>query len=414
MSRSVEAVDHRAGKRDADITRRSTFRTLAKFAVFGLIANVGLTLLLSLTIRPFEAESAALSTMLGGDERWTVTRFEGSATTAVVSDISAAVSWSHRQACGPPDTPTAGDQVTAWAPSTPDGDVEWLEVDFARAVVPSQVRVVQTYNPGGVCKVEVYDPQGVLSTAWEGQDPTPPGSGMGTSDVPLKVTFPVRTVRIWIDSPNVPGWNEIDAVGLVGPTGDVQWAVRSRASSFYGQSSLSAAAPTAPIGPSPASLVPTFGGLEQVQSPAAGDAIHLERRVLVGFGWPMRSLWKELDATSGPASANATVAASAFTFPAPAAMPVVPTTATALPYRLVWPGFLVNTLLFTVTAMLMAWLVVRPGRFIAELARIRRGACLECGYDLGYDFVKGCPECGWRRDDRDSRPTLSDRPPTPE
>ena len=32
------------------------------------------------------------------------------------------------------------------------------------------------------------------------------------------------------------------------------------------------------------------------------------------------------------------------------------------------------------------------------VGRMRRGACIGCGYDLGYDFVRGCPECGWRRD----------------
>jgi hypothetical protein len=31
--------------------------------------------------------------------------------------------------------------------------------------------------------------------------------------------------------------------------------------------------------------------------------------------------------------------------------------------------------------------------------RRRRGACLNCGYDLRGDFANGCPECGWRRED---------------
>ena len=38
-----------------------------------------------------------------------------------------------------------------------------------------------------------------------------------------------------------------------------------------------------------------------------------------------------------------------------------------------------------------------PRRFVLELSRMRRGACLKCGYQLGFDFRSGCPECGWRR-----------------
>ena len=38
-----------------------------------------------------------------------------------------------------------------------------------------------------------------------------------------------------------------------------------------------------------------------------------------------------------------------------------------------------------------------PRRFVREVGRVRSGRCIVCGYDLGYDFIAGCPECGWRR-----------------
>jgi len=84
--------------------------------------------------------------------------------------------------------------------------------------------------------------------------------------------------------------------------------------------------------------------------------------------------------------------------PAPATPPGFQLT--SLPGRPAWPGFAVNTLLYGTVLFILYWLAVKPRRFIAEVARIRRGACLECGYDLGYDFIRGCPECGWRRMDR--------------
>jgi quinoprotein glucose dehydrogenase len=50
------------------------------------------------------------------------------------------------------------------------------------------------------------------------------------------------------------------------------------------------------------------------------------------------------------------------------------------------------------TAWLAIWATLTiPRRFVRDLARLRRGACIACGYDLNYDFPKGCPECGWRR-----------------
>ena len=43
-----------------------------------------------------------------------------------------------------------------------------------------------------------------------------------------------RRVKIYLDSPNFPGWNEIDAVGLIDVRGKRQWAERARSSSSYG------------------------------------------------------------------------------------------------------------------------------------------------------------------------------------
>ncbi len=48
------------------------------------------------------------------------------------------------QAAGPPDTPGPGDQATAWASGTPDGQAEWLELEYAEAVVPSALKVYET------------------------------------------------------------------------------------------------------------------------------------------------------------------------------------------------------------------------------------------------------------------------------
>jgi hypothetical protein len=42
-------------------------------------------------------------------------------------------------------------------------------------------------------------------------------------------------VRVYLDTAKVPGWNEIDAVELIGRDGTRQWAVSATASSTYAQ-----------------------------------------------------------------------------------------------------------------------------------------------------------------------------------
>ena len=49
----------------------------------------------------------------------------------------------------------------------------------------------------------------------------------------MKLDFPVKTIKVYIDSPAVPGWNEIDAVGLRDAEGKTAWAKTVEASSTY-------------------------------------------------------------------------------------------------------------------------------------------------------------------------------------
>ena len=63
---------------------------------------------------------------------------------------------------------------------------------------------------------------------------------MATTTIPMippttpTVINPIRKLTIHLNSVAVPGWNEIDAVGLIATTGELQWAKRATASSAYG------------------------------------------------------------------------------------------------------------------------------------------------------------------------------------
>jgi hypothetical protein len=158
--------------------------------------------------------------------------------------------WGPEQATGEPDTPGAGDIVTAWASATPDGQDEWLLLEYAEPVVPTAVLVHETFNPGALERVTAFGLDGKEYELWKGKDPTPVGAPRGISEVKFKAGFKTNRIRIHLASTRVPGWNEIDAVGLRDSEGKVQWARAVEASSTYGV----AAAPA--IRFAPGALIP--------------------------------------------------------------------------------------------------------------------------------------------------------------
>lgn len=133
--------------------------------------------------------------------------------------------WSALQATGSPDTEGYGDDVAAWAPAQQDGTTEWLALTYAQPVVPAAVNVTESDDPGFVVKVEAFDDAtSAWVTLWSGTDPTP-GGATGVFSPPLSPTDLVtHQIRLSIDT-SVPGWNEIDAVELVGTVGPPGWLI---------------------------------------------------------------------------------------------------------------------------------------------------------------------------------------------
>ncbi len=140
--------------------------------------------------------------------------------------------WGPEQVIGPPDTMQAGDVSTAWAPRQPDGGAEWLKVDYERETQVSEVIVRETYNPGAIVKVTAILPNGEEALLWDGEEPP--------AEAPVDRSFPAmhskvvaKSIKIYLDTKKVSGWNEIDAVELIGADGSRQWATAASASSSY-------------------------------------------------------------------------------------------------------------------------------------------------------------------------------------
>ncbi len=143
--------------------------------------------------------------------------------------------WSAMQACGPPDTQTASDSPTAWASARPDGGEEWLQLGYDEAVPVARVIVRESFNPGAISKVALLVDGGREITIWQGVETA--------AAAPIDRDFPAtgataQGVKIYLDTKRVPGWNEIDAVAIVGADGRRHWATSASASSSYGESSF--------------------------------------------------------------------------------------------------------------------------------------------------------------------------------
>jgi hypothetical protein len=143
-------------------------------------------------------------------------------------------SWGPEQLVGPPNTQDAGDYATAWAPKTSRGaGEEWIHLAYDNAVELAQVNVRETYNPGAISKIAAVLPNGQETVLWEGVEPA--------SQAPVNMSFSLpagvqaNQIKVYLDRRRVPGWNEIDAVELVGRDGSRQWATSAMASSSYAE-----------------------------------------------------------------------------------------------------------------------------------------------------------------------------------
>ena len=142
--------------------------------------------------------------------------------------------WGPEQVTGPPDTEEAGDQQTAWASATQDGQDEWLLLEYAEPIQPKEILVHETYNPGAVTRATAFKLDGTEVEVWKGKDPSA-GKDIGVSVLPFKGTFKTNRIKLTIESTKVPGWNEIDAVGLKDARGKTFWAASAVASSSFAE-----------------------------------------------------------------------------------------------------------------------------------------------------------------------------------
>ncbi|MBL7164615.1 MAG: 6-bladed beta-propeller [Anaerolineales bacterium] len=140
------------------------------------------------------------------------------ASTATASSQYGSPSWAASQATGEPDTliDYCGTMDTAWA-SYEGYTLEWIELGFDQAVIPTAINIIQTSAPNQVVKVEVLDLDGIYRVVYTGEPEKIIEGCPYTLTVYPDVDYEVNGVKITIDQTVLEyPWNEIDAVELVG------------------------------------------------------------------------------------------------------------------------------------------------------------------------------------------------------
>ncbi len=127
-------------------------------------------------------------------------------------------------AIGEPDVEECGESLSAWVIGQEDDGLHWLELEFYDEVFVSNVKIKESWNPGSVSKVELKNKDEYV-TIWEGVDTRrhPPCPGFFEVDyegqegnISTKMSlFKAHTIKITFNT-DVEGWNEIDAVQLIG------------------------------------------------------------------------------------------------------------------------------------------------------------------------------------------------------
>jgi hypothetical protein len=130
------------------------------------------------------------------------------------NDAKGNASYSASQATGEPNVQVYSTTPQAWSSKTADSGIEWLELTFARPVHAMAVRVRESAGSGAVIKIEVFDDKGAAQTVWSGSDSTKELNYL-VAEFP-KTAFKTNRVKLTLATNIVSGWNQIDAVQLVG------------------------------------------------------------------------------------------------------------------------------------------------------------------------------------------------------
>lgn len=109
--------------------------------------------------------------------------------------------------------PKTGESPNAWTPRDPNS-TEFIKVGFENPMRIQQIAIGESYNPGSVSQVFVYDESGNEYSVYE-FDPEPAGNQGRLLNIFFEMTsYEVHAVRVVLEGRAVPGYVSIDAIGI--------------------------------------------------------------------------------------------------------------------------------------------------------------------------------------------------------
>jgi hypothetical protein len=140
------------------------------------------------------------------------------ASSASATSQYSSTAWNAGQATHAPSVTVCADNVAAWA-SKSDFGLDTLTVGYKVPVIPKLVKIYESYNTGQVTSVKVVDTKGVVTEIYVAAPAPAPDCPYVLSIPVTAVTTKINKIRITVDQSILQiGWNEIDAVRLVGMT----------------------------------------------------------------------------------------------------------------------------------------------------------------------------------------------------
>lgn len=124
--------------------------------------------------------------------------------------------YSPEQALGPPSIlPATGRNTTAWSPRYPDMGREFIKVGFRKPQQVTTLWIGETFHPGAVKEVILFDEQGVPHAVYQNKRPVAISAEgrMWKHTIPT-TPYKVQALQITLQTDAVPGYNQIDCIGI--------------------------------------------------------------------------------------------------------------------------------------------------------------------------------------------------------
>ncbi|WP_338769324.1 OmpA family protein [Bernardetia sp. ABR2-2B] len=123
-----------------------------------------------------------------------------------------------KQILGKPNVlPAVWQSPCAWSPARPEArQDEWIKVGFEKAIFVKQVAVAESFGAGAVSAIILYDLEDKAHLIYKNQRTEPSSTQGRMLNVFLKkkTNYRVKAVKIKLNTIDVGGWNNIDAIGI--------------------------------------------------------------------------------------------------------------------------------------------------------------------------------------------------------